>query len=316
MWTSKKALRCVRFGSGSAIDAYDALFDRHNVAVARLDAGPYLQDSWRNVIPYIVKTADFALLVEPEFANDPDGFVLLGMIVASGKPVVVISERERGGSSGPEGDPVSSIATLWLRKPDIATNSKLLDRFLVNLRRPVGANGNDTNASSASLREKVNLLAELDKIRAAPATAGVRFETWVKDTLTSHMVQFQAVGSHGEADNGVDFVGWFDDVDGKFSNPILVQLKVLAGRTKADQERLKADTERLDHALRRSDAQLGIVIYLSLTGQRIAASAIELPSILIFSAEDFVTALVTGRLAKEISKRQIHATVRASYGHR
>ncbi len=316
MATSKKALRCVRIGSGSAVDAYDALFDRHNVVVGRLDAGPYLQDSWRNVIPYLAKTADFALLVEPEFANDPDGFVLLGMIVASGKPVVVISERERGGASCPEGDPISSIATLWLRKSDIATNSKLLDRFLVNLRRPTGANGNDASASSASLREKVNLLAELDEIRGESATAGVRFKTWVRDTLTSHMVQFQAVGTQGEADNGVDFVGWFDDVDGKFSNPILVQLKVLAGRTKADQDQLRDATERLDHALRRSDAQLGIVIYLSVTGQRIAASAIELPSILIFSAEDFVTALVTGRLAKEISKRQIHATVRASYGHR
>jgi hypothetical protein len=315
MWTSKKALRCVQIGSGSATDVYDALFDRHNIAVARLDAGPYLQDSWRTVIPYLAKTADFVLLVEPESANDPDGFVLLGMIVASGKPVVVISERERGGSSCPEGDPVSAIATLWLRKSDIATNSKLLDRFLANLRRPAGANGNDAAASLASLREKVNLLAGLDKIRVDPATAGLRFENWVSDTLKSHMVQFQAVGSQGEADNGVDFVCWFDDVDGKFSNPILVQLKVLTGRTKADQERLKSDTERLDHALRRSDAQLGIVIYLSLTGQRIAASAIELPSILIFSAEDFVTALVTGRLAKEISKRQIHATVRARYGH-
>lgn len=316
MATSRKVLRCVRIGAGSAIDAYETLFDRHNVAVGRLDAGSYLQDSWRNVIPYLAKTADFALLVEPEFANDPDSFVLLGMIVASGKPVVVISERERGVSSSPQGDPVSSIATLWLRTSDIAANSKLLDRFLTNLRRPAGANGNDVPTGPGSLREKVDLLAKLDEIRDDPATAGMRFETWVGDTLKSHMVQFQAVDSQGETDSGVDFVGWFDDVDGKFSNPILVQLKVLSGRTKTDQERLKADIQRLDHALSRSDAQLGIVIYLSLSGQRIAASAIELPSILIFSAEDFVTALVTGRLAKEISKRQIHATVWASYGSR
>jgi hypothetical protein len=315
MATSKKALRCVRIGSGSAVDAYDALFDRHNVVVGRLDAGPYLQDSWRNVIPYLAKTADFALLVEPEFANDPDGFVLLGMIVASGKPVVVISERERGGASCPEGDPISSIATLWLQKSDIATNSKLLDRFLANLRRPAGANGNELTVGAGSLSEKVDLLAELEEIRGSPATTGMRFETWVSDTLKSHMVQFEAVGSHG-GDIGVDFVGWFDDVDGKFSNPILIQLKVLSGKTKADQEQLRNATESLDNALHRSDAQLGIVIYLSLSGQRIAASAIELPSTLIFSAEDFVTALVTGRLAKEISKRQIHATVRASYGHR
>jgi hypothetical protein len=158
MATSRKALRCVRIGAGSAIDAYETLFDRHNVAVGRLDAGPYLQDSWRNVIPYLAKTADFALLVEPEFANDPDGFVLLGMIAASGKPVVVISERERGAASCPQGDPVSSIATLWLRTSDIATNSKLLDRFLANLRRPAGANGNDVPTGTGSLREKVDLL--------------------------------------------------------------------------------------------------------------------------------------------------------------
>jgi hypothetical protein len=316
MATSRKALRCVRIGAGSAIDAYDDLFDRHNVAVGRLDASPYLQDSWRNVTPYLAKTADFALLVEPEFANDPDGFVLLGMIVALGKPVVVISERERGGLSCREGDPISSIATLWLRKSDTATNSKLLERFLVSLRRPTGANGNDVPEPSASLREKVNLLAELEKIRAEPVMAVGLFDSWVSDTFKSHMVQFQPVCSPGQADNGVDFVGWFDDVDGKFFNPILIQLKVLAGRTKADQERLRAATQILDHALHRSDAQLGIVIYLSLTGQRIATSAIELPSILIFSAEDFVTVLVTGRLATEISKRQIHATVRASYGHR
>ena len=154
-----------------------------------------------------------------------------------------------------------------------------LDNFLEHA-------GKTTRRAHRTIREPLISQPDprLDKMESlwefSPSERAQKLESLIADLFR----ESGAVVSHETrlGDVGVDMAVWLNDIESSLGNPVLVEIKV----GKISEGQLKVAEAKLREYLNRTNARVGVVIYLDQDGRRFSSSPNRFPLIIRLDARD------------------------------